>query len=68
MLSTSFSTGNPDDITEERWYGSVGLQYYGQRFKMPNWVLNSTRAWDVAISTLPDNLVDLVLCTTKFKF
>ena len=60
--------GLPDDITEKRWYGSVGLQYYGQRFKMPDWVLNSTRAWDVAMSTLPGNLSDLVPVQQNLNF
>lgn len=29
--------GNVEDITDERWYGSVGLQYAGQKVSIPAW-------------------------------
>ncbi len=30
--------GNVEDITEERWYGSIGVQYSGQKISIPSWV------------------------------
>jgi hypothetical protein len=29
--------GNVEDITDERWYGSVGVQYAGQKVSIPAW-------------------------------
>ena len=29
--------GNVEDITDERWYGSIGVQYAGQKVSIPAW-------------------------------
>jgi hypothetical protein len=32
------SPGNVDDLVSDRWYGSIGLQYSGQKISIPTWL------------------------------
>lgn len=42
------SVGNVDDLVSDRWYGSIGAQYSGQKISIPSWLspLQNTLEFD----------------------